>query len=90
MKNVFRSILLVLICIALGGCSAMQQSSSDSSNSMIHDTSMYTVHSRISDVINDPVFGDYGRLIFPVDQGYMSGDTLGSMRLAWYLSLIHI
>lgn len=62
----------------------MQQSSSDSSNSMIHDTSMYTVHSRISDVINDPVFGDYGRLIFPVDQGYMSGDTLGSMRLAWY------
>lgn len=32
------------------------------------DTSeTYTVDTRISNVINDPVFGDYGRLIFPVD-----------------------
>ena len=27
----------------------------------------YTAESLISDVINDPVFGDYGRLIFPTD-----------------------
>ena len=27
----------------------------------------YTAKSRISDVINDPVFEDYGRLIFPTD-----------------------
>lgn len=44
----------------------------------------YTRNTRISDVINDPVFGDYGRLIFPVDEGYYSGDTLGDLRLTWY------
>ena len=44
----------------------------------------YNTKTRISAVRNDPVFQDYGRLIFPVDSGYMSGDTLGNLRLAWY------
>ena len=44
----------------------------------------YTVNTPIEDVISDPVFGDYGRLIFPVDEGYWSGDTLGQLRLTWY------
>ena len=44
----------------------------------------YTVDTKISEVISDPVLGEYGRLIFPVDRGYCSGDTLGDLRLAWY------
>ncbi len=44
----------------------------------------YSRDTRISDVINDPVFGDYGRLIFPVNEGYYSGNTLGDLRLTWY------
>lgn len=44
----------------------------------------YTVSTAISDVIEDPVFGDYGRLIFPVDDGYYSGNTLGELHLTWY------
>lgn len=44
----------------------------------------YDRNTMISEVQNDPVFGDYGRLIFPVDSGYMSGSTLGDLRLAWY------
>ena len=44
----------------------------------------YTVDTKISNVISDPVFGDYGRLLFPVDTGYWSGDTLGSLSLTWY------
>lgn len=47
----------------------------------------YTKNTRISDVQNDPVFGDYGRLIFPVNGGYMSGSTLGNLRLTWYSSI---
>lgn len=43
-----------------------------------------TADTKNSDVVNDPVFGDYGRLIFPVDTGYCSGDTLGDLRLTWY------
>ena len=44
----------------------------------------YTASSRISDVLSDPAFGEYGRLLFPVDSGYWSGDTLGDLRLTWY------
>lgn len=44
----------------------------------------YTVDTKISDVISDTVFQTYGRLIFPVDEGYYSGETLGTLRLTWY------
>lgn len=44
----------------------------------------YTVNTKIADVLSDPVFGKYGRLIFPVDSSYYSGETLGELRLTWY------
>lgn len=44
----------------------------------------YTRDTKILQVINDPVFGKYGRLIFPVNTGYYSGDTLGELGLTWY------
>ena len=44
----------------------------------------FTRTSRISDVMNDPAFGNWGRLIFPVDEGYWSGETLEQLRLVWY------
>lgn len=44
----------------------------------------YTTATPISKVIGDPVFGDCGRLIFPVNHGYYSGNTLGELRLTWY------
>ena len=47
----------------------------------------YTADTKISDVINDPVFENYGRLIFPVDKGYYSGNTLGELRLTWYSNI---
>lgn len=45
---------------------------------------MYTTDTAISDVKGDPAFEGKGRLLFPVDQGYMSGSTLGDISLAWY------
>jgi len=47
-------------------------------------SSLYDRTTRISDVANDPVFGDWGRLIFPVNSGYFSGETLGDLSLTWY------
>ena len=44
----------------------------------------YNRQSRISDVMNDPSFGDYGRLIFPVNTGYWDGSTLEQLDLVWY------
>ena len=47
----------------------------------------YTTDTKIAEVISDPVFGEHGRLIFPVDSGYYSGDTLGTLRLTWYSNI---
>ena len=41
----------------------------------------YTTDTAVDDVRNDTAFGDWGRLIFPVDEGYMTGSTLGSINL---------
>lgn len=46
--------------------------------------SNFTVDTKISDVIGDEAFDDWGRLIFPVNKNYCSGDTLGNLRLPWY------
>ena len=32
----------------------------------------------------DPAFGDFGRLLFPVQNSYYRGDTLGELSLTWY------
>ena len=41
-------------------------------------------NTEIETVKDDPVFGNYGRLLFPVDDWYMSGSTLGDLQLTWY------
>ena len=43
-----------------------------------------TEATKIADVVNNPAFGDYGRMIFPLNEYYYSGDTLGTLRLTWY------
>ncbi len=44
-------------------------------------------NTKISNVINNPLFGDYGRLIFPLNSSYYSGDTLGNLSLTWYSNI---
>lgn len=48
---------------------------------------LFTIDTSISAVTSDPVFGDYGRLIFPVDDWYYSGDTLGDLHLTYYSNI---
>lgn len=47
----------------------------------------YSVDTEIEAVIADPAFGSFGRLIFPADTGYYSGDTLGDLCLTWYSNI---
>lgn len=64
-----------------------EDSFAEEGNSMltnVEHNEPYTVNTKISDVLSDTAFGDYGRLIFPVDSGFYSGDTLGELRLTWY------
>ena len=53
-------------------------------NSSQKNTQTYTTQTKISEVISDPVFGNYGRLLFPVNTSYYSGNTLGDLHLTWY------
>ncbi len=41
----------------------------------------------INEVIAYSGFGDWGRLIFPVDEDYYSGSTLKDLRLTWYSNI---
>lgn len=52
----------------------------DSTKEKVHFTHL----SRIDDVKQDPVFQEYGRLLFPLDDWYYSGDTLEDLSLAYY------
>lgn len=44
----------------------------------------YTADTPITDVVSDPIFGEYSRLIFPVNGAYYGGNTLGDLTLTWY------
>ena len=56
----------------------------DSVKSEVTGTVKFSENTPISDVISDPAFGDFGRLLFPVNSGYYSGNTLGDLQLTWY------
>ena len=47
----------------------------------------FMANSKIRDVINDPAFGNYGRLLFPVQRNYMQGASLKTMNLSWYTNI---
>lgn len=44
----------------------------------------YTADTAIEDVKGEPLFGDWGRLLFPVNSSYYRGRTLGELGLTWY------
>ncbi len=44
----------------------------------------FSASTSISDAMSDPIFSGYGRLLFPLERGYMGGSTLGSLTLTWY------
>ena len=78
MKNLklhrkFLLIIVLVISMAFGNAEA-------ASNYF----SQFNADTKISDVINNPLFGDYGRLIFPLNPFYYSGETLGELSLTWY------
>ena len=73
--------------LLLAGCragAAPSSSTPERKDSMQTTTQTYTRTTPIETVRNDPVFGDYGRLIFPVERSYYSGDTLEQLHLTYY------
>ena len=74
----------ICVMLALSGCGAQENEGGGTMPTTNTHSGSFTAESRIDEVIDDPVFADYGQLLFPADRGYMSGDTLGSLRLTWY------
>lgn len=78
------------LTICLSGCNSPAQtdgknsSSGDESAVSATKSGAYYTDTKIQEVISEPVFGDYGRLIFPVESAYYSGGTLGSLWLTRY------
>lgn len=64
--------------------SGQKETETDSVSEPGHTEGPYDVQTSIETVKNDAVFGEYGRLLFPVDNGYMSGNTLGELQFTWY------
>lgn len=44
----------------------------------------YNLASSFSEIMNDPSFGSFGRLIFPVHKGYLQGTTLQDLQMTFY------
>ena len=70
--------MAVLVSILASSCIVSAEDSEDI---------MYTRNTPIQSVIEDPVFGDYGRLIFPVENWYCSGNALGELHLTFYSNI---
>lgn len=95
-KRICLALLLALVTLA--GCAAKQTQETapvETTIPVVKETekvketegieqAVYTQNTSIADMMDDPVFGDYGRLIFPVDDWYYSGDTLGELNLTYY------
>lgn len=80
-------ILTTILMLGLCSCGASQNATESYPSDEQTMKNNYTVDTAITDVMADPAFDDYGRLIFPVDSGYMSGNTLGNLGLTWYSNI---
>ena len=61
-------IAAMFLCLIAAGCSRQGDDTSVNTEKTSDRGGSYTKSTKVVDVINDPVFEEYGRLIFPVDQ----------------------
>ena len=78
---IIKKALVSMLGLTLLSCSGHAEEPQKEPKTMAN---YYTRQTRINDVMNDAAFGDYGRLIFPVNTGYWNGTTLEQLQLTWY------
>lgn len=97
MKRIWPVLAALCLLLGLPGCGAAPQAGvapeaeaaglSGGEDLTETEKNPYTADTPIETVAADPVFGDYGRLLFPVDDWYMSCETLGDLQLTWYSNI---
>lgn len=75
--------MALAVSVSLSGCGREEE---DEDTGTTDGESGYTLETKVVDVMNDPVFGDYGRLIFPVDKSISDDLELQDVGdiLTWY------
>ena len=92
MKKFFWAAAGLCFLLGLTGCAvdrATSQASSETQTAGVDSVNnnqqeRFTGSSTVDEIRTDPVFGSYGRLLFPVDEWYWSGDTLEDLSFVWY------
>ena len=82
MKGDWIAALLFCGMLLLAGCSA--KAAPVEQQTKPQSMAAFTRESRIEDVQNDPAFDGFGRLLFPTNTYYYSGDTLEELVLTYY------
>lgn len=82
MKGDWIAALLFCGMLLLAGCSA--KAAPVEQQTKPQSMAAFTRESRIEDVQNDPAFDGFGRLLFPTNTYYYSGDTLEKLELTYY------
>lgn len=82
MKGDWIAALLFCGMLLLAGCSA--KAAPVEQQTKPQSLAAFTRESRIEDVQNDPAFDGFGRLLFPTNTYYYSGDTLEELELTYY------
>lgn len=96
-KKILIVLTMGLFTYGMAGCSSSGHADSASAQNgpakelpeqeaMAGGGEMFTADTKVWDVIDDPAFGDYGRLIFPADKSIGDNLTLGDVEniLTWY------
>lgn len=82
MKGDWIAALLFCGMLLLAGCSA--KAAPVEQQTKPQSMAAFTRESRIEDVQNDPAFDGFGRLLFPTNTYYYSGNTLEELELTYY------
>lgn len=85
-------VLVLLLTSVLAGCGSgrtdteTRSGTGETGEPEETEEGEYTLNTKVTDVINDPAFEDYGRLIFPVDRSIDGGLELQDVGdiLIWY------
>ena len=80
-------LVAVLTLVVLCGCSRLRVSGEQPDRVEGVTVDVVTVGTRVTEVMDDSVLGEAGRLLFPVEDWYWRGDTLGNLSYTWYAQL---